>query len=361
VEDFVARFGATPTEFSDVSGVVHYIISFLDFTEPYFLFVDMPVQVASNQLKYTYRHKKSGEVLDPIEMETFLVAPKWEFIPYKKALEVLEHPVTKQILRGEQVFNAAGNSLTKRDVLDKITELVWGPPGHLHAHVEDWLWRFYDELPDSLPKMTDDVMQSLDSYQRKDNEFWTVAVVGALLWFKSPHSLRYLTEYHPIYWSVLRWDQEGNRFTVVPYSGGEAVIWNWDVYTHNHLVVEANTPPGTCESCKTTLHCTKYLNATALFHPTCSCGSPVDPEDVSGWKHGHSTQCQPYDTAHPSFAAFVCQRCIQMAVFDPGNRGRKCSRMECPATQCPHHAGQAAYIAHLTNRRRMLLTHAPQQ
>lgn len=359
VQNFVQKLGVDSSENSTVSSVVHYVLQFLDYEEPYFLFVDMPVQIKSNQLVQTYRHKKSRSALNPEEVETFQVAHGWDFKPYKQAVALLEHPVTKQILRGEKVLSAEGKELSREDIVEKLSIMLWGPPGHLTSHVEDWLYRYYADLPSNSPNMEDINLQALEACQRHDMKFWEIASVGCLMWFKSPHALGYLVDYHPIYSAVLQWNKEDRQFQILPSSGGEAVVWGWDVYNHSHLIIEKNEPPGTCESCKVTLHCTKFLNATALFHPVCSCGKPIDPEDTRGWQCGYGKDCEKYKKEHPAFDAFVCQRCIQMALTDPNNRMRKCDRMQCPAFKCPHHAGQAAYIAHLTEKRRLQLTHQP--
>lgn len=356
VDTFVRDMRIIPTELSSVEDVVSAFMTFLDYTEPYYLFVDSAVQIISNELKSTYRHRKSGSVLPAEEVETFKVIEGWSFEPYQKIVQVLSHPATRQLILGEAVYRpSTGERLTKEDILCKLDEILYWDTECFAMYVTDILARHYGNMPNQ--SMDDVMIRSLDSYQARDHLFWYAAFVGCMLWTRSPFALPFLVEYHPIYSSLLYLDTN-RQVQYVPNSGGEAVIWNWDVYTHEHLIVEANTPPGTCESCKQTLHCTKYVNARALFAPTCSCGGTIDVEDHNLRNHGYSERCRPYKEANPPFNAYVCQRCLNMAIHKLHNTIR-CGRAKCPATSCPHHAGKGAYVAELSKQRRMSLPYIP--
>lgn len=364
-EDFVKRFGVISTEHCSVRDVVYRMMQFLDYTDPYFLFVNMPVQLVPNQLKFTYRHRSTGHVLDPSRVEIFQVVHGWNFQPYRDSVAVLEHPLTKAVLRGEHVLHPkTGQPLTREEVLDRMAKGLWGPAEHIRAHVEDWLFHHYTDLEDELRAKQDELaLDSMEACQRRDSFFWTVATVGCMLWFRSPHALPFLIDYHPIYGTVL-YMTEDRQPRLVPYSGGEAVVSEWDVYNHTHLLVEKSAPPGTCECCKTTLHCTKYINATALKFPTCYCGKPVDPQkeryehDLS-YSSVSKTPCSSYFTDHPEFWTFVCIRCMDATMQgrerDPQFRCGRSIKDACPATQCSHHAGQGAYLAALRQRRSLSL------
>jgi hypothetical protein len=242
--------------------------------------------------------------------------------------------------------------------LKKLSEILYGDHPSLLSVIEEWLFTHFSDLRYNGINLTDEEILQLDSEQQLDMKFWTVATISVLMWLRSPYAIRFLAEYHPVYQAVLYWDSKADKVKVVPESGGEVIVNKWDVYTHLHLLVETNSPPGTCESCKQSLHCTKYINAQALFHPVCSCGKlvPVEETEFRGhdWKNG---DCRAYLEQHKPFNAFVCQRCIQMALDGRDPLIARCQRTVCPATQCPHHAGGKAYIHELTRRRTLMLTH----
>lgn len=356
---FLEYFKVVPTKFSSVEDALESILPFLDYTEPYFLFADMPVQIDGNNFLYTYRFKDTKQVLDPSKIEVFKVKPGWKFESYGITKDLLENSYTKRILAGENLKSEkTGQYVTKEDVLDRIVTVLWGPPSHMRSHVDDWLYGFYEDLPSTAFREDDDVLRSMDAFKAEDQMFWYAAAVGAFMWLRSPNALPFLIEYHPIYGSVLRRDPKTKEIEIRPGTQGEAIVYRWDVYTREHLVVEEGSQPGTCENCKQLSHCTKFVNATALFHPICSCGKTIDVEDTDTFgSHGYSSSCQKYRDAHPAFNAFVCQRCLQMAIT--GNAHdvkRKCSRFSCPATKCTHHAGEKAYYEYLSQRRRLMLT-----
>lgn len=356
VTDAVKAFGVVSSKYSSVEEVLFRVLRWLDFEEIYYLIFGAAVQQNCNQLKFTYRLKKDGTVLPPNRLECFNIVRSFDFPQYKACCEFMDHPMIKAAMAGQVVLHQSKRTpITLDDIFDKLSEILYGDYGGLLSETEQWLYTFYTSLEVNRV-MDDEEILNLDSSRNQDSMFWIASTLAALMWFKSPYAIRYLSEYHPVYMKLLRWDDRQKRMVVIPESGGEVVVDGWDVYTREHLIVEESNPPGTCECCKTTLHCTKYVNAQALFHPTCSCGQPVPVEDTDFHGHDWKGTCTSYLSIHPPFNAFVCQRCMYMAINKLEPSVAKCQRTICPATQCPHHIGSRAYMNELTKRRTMLLT-----
>jgi len=355
VEDAIRTFGVSPTKHSSAKEVLYRVMRWLDFTEFYFLLFDSAVQQNCNQLKFTYRLKEGGSVLSPESLECFNIRSSYDFPHYKGFCELMSHPSVRTVLQGGAVYNPAKSRPVDRiDILEKISKIIYGDFEGLQADVEQWIFDHYSSSS-VLAGLTDEELLSLDSDRQFDTTYWMVATLAALVWFKSPYAIRFLSEYHPVYMKLLRWDAKQSRMVVIPESGGEVVVDGWNIYTRENLVVEQANPPGTCESCKQPLHCTKYINAQALFHPQCSCGSLVSVEDANFQGHGWNEGCSAYLRQYPPFSAFVCQRCMYMAINRMPKETTKCQRTSCPATSCPHHIGARAYAYELTKRRTMLL------
>jgi hypothetical protein len=362
IEDITRAFHVIPSRYTVPQDVAARVMSFFDFTEPYYLFVDSLIQVTSNQLRYTYRVKQTGSVLKPDELECFGVARNHEFRHYQLASQLMAHPTTKEVLEGRFVQHPERkDAITRTDILEKLCKILYGDRDFLASPIEDWVHGHFEEvrygLQSDTRRETFDEVFDLDRLQQQDELYWEVATLGALMWFRSKFAIRFLAEYHPVYSHLLTWDPKQERVCVIPESGGEVIVEGWNIYTREHLTVEENKPPGTCECCKLPLHCTKYINAQALFHPICSCGALVPVEDTGFHGHGYEKPCTTYLKKAAPFAAFVCQKCIQVAVDrHPNPQQARCQRTSCPATQCPHHAGRNAYIAELSKRRTQLLT-----
>lgn len=361
VEHLVSKFRVVPTKFTSVSDVAWRVLTFLDYTEPYYLFYNSCVQLVPNQLKYTYRHKHSGSVLPPDSIEVFEIMPGWKFQPFKTAWDLLNHPTTDMVIRGEFIKHSKrGDAVTTTDITNKLSALVWGDPEFIESWINEWLMHHYQdvEFDATLP---DDEVQSLESFMDKDAEFWRIVALACLLWFRSEHALPFLIEFHPIYGSILGWAKDAKipHSYIEPESGGEAIVYKWDVYTHKHLIVEKNAPPGSCDSCHQALHCTKVINAQAINHPICSCDKEIDIMDVNFQKHGYglNSTCSPYREQHPPIAAFGCQRCLGMLLKNR-TPDMACEHSPlCPNTGCQWHGGAGLYLRNLTERRKMLLTH----
>ena len=359
VTDYLNLFQAVPSRHTKLEHVLYKVFSFLDIHEFYFLLFGSLIQHNANPLLYTYRLKTNGTTLRPDKLECFHVVPQWKFEPFTEAERFVRHPDIESVLRGAVIpHHTKRTPITETDILEKLSEIVYGHHEVLVSEVEEWLFAFYEDIRYST-KTQDEEVYSLDADQVLDSRYWFIATLAALIWFKSPHALRFLSEYHPIYRELLVWDKGIDRVMIDPKSGGEAIVDGWTIYTRADLVVEENAPPGTCGCCKQALHCTKFVNSEALFHPICSCGKPVYVEDTDGTHH-FNRECVPYQQQHPPFNSFVCQRCLAMALhrLPPTTQ---CQRSSCPALECKHHPGASAFGSEMTNRRRMLLTQQPQQ
>lgn len=358
IVDYVGRLGAVPTKYSSIEDVVFRVLRWLDFEEFYYLLFGSLVQQNYNQMKFTYRLKKDGTVLSPKNLECFGVNREFKFEQFKACQDFMEHPMVKAVLAGQEVKHQTKNRpVDKDDILEKISEILYGDYKFLLSDIEQWIYTFYESI-ESSRMLTDEEEMQLESEKQLDLFFWTSVTLSSLMWFRSPYAVRFLSEYHPVYEKLLMWNSSLDRMVVIPESGGEAVVDGWDIYTRKDLIVEENKPPGTCESCKQTLHCTKYVNAQALFEPVCSCGKLVSVEDVQFIGHTwNSNECGTYLKIHPPFNAFVCQRCIQVAIDGLDSSKAKCQRTICPATQCVHHIGAKAHAYELSKRRMQLLTH----
>ena len=355
VEAAVKMFGALPSKHSSVHDVMNCVMRWLDFGEFYYLLFNSAVQHNANQFKYTYRLKKNNAVLSPSNLECFNVAYGYGFDQYRDCCEFLGHPSIQDALQGKQVtYQGKGRPITKTDILEKLCTILYGHFEGLQSEVEDWVLNHY-EHGQFMIELTDEEILNLDSEKERDTRFWLVCMVAALMWFKSRYALKFLSEFHPVYRRVLKWDGARNDVVVIPESGGEVVVDCWRIYTRDDLIVEETKPPGTCESCKNPLHCTKYVNAQALFHPVCSCGELVPVEDTDFGGHGWRGECKAYLREFAPFNAYVCQKCMYAAVNNL-NPATKCQRAICPATSCPHHIGSHAHAQELTKRRTLLLT-----
>ena len=349
--EHAARLAGCPgAEYAACEDVITRVFWFLDYTEPYFLFWDAPVEVSSDHLNRIYK-TKNGETLDPEKVECFKVVPGYGFDRFKKFDAALNHAVTQAVSRtGVFVHYDGRTTTTRRDVLKGLGEILFGThyAAFVDHFIEEWLLAYYDDLEEHMRIDQEGERFDTEAAMENDRDFWYVVALASLAWLLSPHALRFLIEYHPIYDAVLAWNTERNHPVVSP-DGGEAVVHEWDIFPASKLhVIEA--APGTCERCKEDLHCTKYLNARALFQNDCSC-SVQDADPVDTDFYAHDWDCRIKTTA---FFAFVCHKCVADTVT--GSEQPKCPRAICPALRCPWHLGADFRARALTARRTRLLT-----
>lgn len=373
VSNFTESLGLVPSRFSSVKNICHVILSRIDYEEPYFFLVDTLIQMSHNELTHAYRHKKTGDILNPARLETFRLERDWKFRPFWDVKAIMEEPRIINFLNNNVIptkpnpngfgppvplFESREEALLS--LFSKIASVVWGQFGWLENMVEEALSQemenvIYDERVTNDAHARDEVMSCL----AHDKLFWMAASLGLVTWLKGPKAVRFLTEYHTVYDNLLRINDDGT-LTPWPDTGDEVIIDGSIIYTHKDLECLPNRAPDICARCGVHAHCSKELNLTALMHPTCSCGGTIDPtiiEEVYG--HHNSRDCQPYRNAHAIRTGFVCQRCIFVTVNQLGDH-TKCGRTICPAVTCPHHMGPHARVQALTHQRTKQLT-APQR
>lgn len=354
VKSIASDFGVSEENFEyvDYEDVIFSVINYIDYQEPYFLFIDSPVQITEENFAYTYKTEK-GHTLDPESIECFRVIPGWDFRHYRFVKGFMAHPMTREVMAGKRVPSPQkeGGYLTKMDVLKKIAAIVWGESfDFFGGWVDDWMFRHYENLQVDLSREED--APSIDLIIQKEAPFWNVVSLAVIVWMKSPHAMQYLIAYHPIYGTILDWDEHKQHPVVNANSHGFAVVDGWEIHPGGKLNILKSKPPGSCEKCGNCLHCTKYVNARALFKDDCSCGKGVDPTDVEMINHGWD--CKAKKTCFP---AFVCQKCI----FDAVNKKElmKCGRAVCPNTSCPWHMGKEMRLQALTKNRTLLIDAKP--
>lgn len=368
MEDIAEKFSAVPSKFVGAGDVAWQVMRFLDYTEPYYLLVDCPVQLSIGaQLVNTYRHKKSNSVLPPDKIEIFKVNSGYDFKQFRTAADFLAHPGTVAVLSGQYVKHTGrGDRITRRDLVSTLSEILWGNLEFLESWVEEWMYGFYSDL-EYDHNLGDDDMLNMRATREQDKPYWYAAAIGALMWFKSPYAVRFLVENHPIYQSLLEWNKQDGRPEVIPSSGGIAIVEGWDILTLGDVYVESGVLAGSCTVCKQSLHCTKLVNSWAVVDPICDCGKPIkielqDSNEVY-YEYTHKTpECRTYADRHPGYPRvdYVCLHCL----FNKMNKlpqETRCGRTTCPNTMCVHHMGQHAYVRGLTKNRTMMLTqHKPQ-
>jgi hypothetical protein len=355
VEKLTTGLGIIPSKYSSIEDVCSSILRSVDYAEPYFFLVDTLVRITHDEFTHTYRHKKTGDVLNPGKIEIYELDPTWDFRPFHEVRKILNSREVLEFLNGSYIppqFSSREEAL--ESLFARISSIVWG----------DIRW-FEETVEQALENHIEGVIYSekqQDCYDAShaahdDRTFWMAAALGVITWLKGPAALPFITEYHLIYDRLLCLNDNG---TVSPLDrgGGRVVVDGVDVYTLEHLECIPNRAPDTCSCCGALVHCTKDINITALLHPVCSCGGMLDPTDTDTYSDHIGRNCQTYRQVHPPRTGFACQRCIFMTVNQMDNQA-KCGRTLCPAVTCPHHMGAGARIHALTQQRTKQLT-APQ-
>lgn len=361
VDNFTRTLGIVSSKYTSVKDVCEAVLCRIDYEEPYFFLVDCLIQTSHNELLHTYRHKKTGDILNPARLETFKLELGWKFQPFYNVKMVMEQPkivdfINKNIIPPQ--FGSREEALVA--LFSKIASIVWGDVKWLESMVEEAINSHTENLVYSEKTAHDErahaeVTGSMDH----DKLFWMAGALAVITWMKGPAALPFLTTYHQIYDQLLDIGDDGSVFPREG-TGHEVIIDGCNIYTHEHLDFLPNQPADICRCCGVQTHCSKEINITALQHPTCSCGGTLDPmvvEEVYGY---HNTRnCQAHRERYPIRTGFVCQRCIFVTVNQLGGH-TKCGRSICPAVTCPHHLGPHARIQALTYQRTKQLT-APQR
>ena len=381
VSDFLSFLHCPQFKSFDTMDMIRIMFAYLDYHDMYFCFFDMPVQMVMDQHEYTYIHKTTGETLNPEHTEVFQVVRGWDFAPFKEFKRRISHPSVQAYGKGERVMHGKEQRpINREDILRILCEPVYGTydenssqsrQSGIKEYVEDQIDGYLSEQ--SFDQMNDlEAVTTLKDVRLAIIETTVAAGIAVAAWIKSPMAVPFLSQWHPVYYHILGWDNDTNKAYIEKNTGGEAIVTGWDVYTLKSVTKVESMPAGSCRSCTLPLHCTHIINANALIYKRCSCGKTVHPEDlelrlhsVSGGVYGGSAPdeaCIPYRKAHPSMPSFVCYRCAEKhLLFETAMQAPtqyKCSRTVCPNTGCAHHWGEATR-RHVLNQRRIRMLPAP--
>lgn len=358
VDRLVKYLDLSHSKWVSVKDACDRVLHRIEYTEPYFFLVDTLIQLEHDENITTYRHRKTGDVMDPTRMEIFRVRPDWDFKPFKIIDGFLSDKRVEMFLRHNHIpsgFRDRNEALIS--IYKKMAEVIWGAYEGVEWLVEEMLENFaettiYDSNLADDPHAREDLHSSIG----RDYMFWMGCTLATMIWFKSPRALPFLVRHHVIYAELIDFDDNG-RPIINPGTGAEAIIEGANVYTHLQLERIENRAPDTCSSCGTSMHCTKYVNMTALTHNKCSCGEYIDPLDTGDLAMNHfgRRDCQEYVRKYPAKHGYLCQRCMFTRInqMDPDI---PCGRATCPATKCPNHQGQWARLRALTQQRTRQLT-----
>lgn len=359
VDGMIRRLGLTCSRFSNIKDICREVLWRIEFEQPYYFLVDTLVQLeqGGEELK-TYRHRTTGDILDPARIEIFRYKRDWDFKPYNVVVDMFNHPGMIRFLKSNVLppqFKSRDDAMTH--VLSKISEVVWGDFGWLTNFVDEMLIGYEETMTYDDPNIKDvyDRQEASDALSG-DALFWLACSLGAMTWFKGPDAVEFLAQYHVVYGQIV--DIIDDKFVLISDKYDEVIVDGANVYTHQDFEELPARAPDTCINCGVVTHCTKYVNATAILHPICSCGEKIDPMNAGNDAYDHySMSCEAYKRAYPVRSGFVCQRCIFKAIHNLPQEV-VCGRAVCPATNCPHHQGPAARLRALTQQRTKQLTAA---
>ena len=359
---FLSNLGVKPSRFASLKDVVDRCFHYLDWEEPYFFLVDMPVSLTQDNYVYSYRMKETGSTLKPDKLETFSVQMGWKFPHYSYAHKVVTDPRVKLILQGQQIPHAkTGQPMTMYDILETVCEAVFGNYRYVEGMVEQWKEAFYDDaIWDNSKTKNAEELDHLRKCSEEDLPYWLAVTIGIMTWLKSPHGLKFLVQYHPIYYEVLEWDFDADIPKLRKESGGWALVDGWTIFTGKDVERLPGVPPGTCSVSKQHLHCTERVNAKAVMSK-CYCGEPRDiyAEDYYlDERRSHPLPtCRKWEDDNPAQMAFISYAAMYN-ILNQLDTKTACQRHSCPNTKCSYHAGSAARIRALTDSRIKMLTTA---
>ena len=359
VDRFVRMLGIPWSKFSSIENVCNELLHRIEYDEPYFFLMDMRVQLYHGETLHTYRHRATGDILDPSRVEVFKLDRSWDYKPYYAVKNMMEHPGMQAFLSGTAIPPGCKDRREAMPkVLAKISEVVWGPFGWIESLVTDMVTSYEegeaynsDHIKDARER------EEFASALVFDYPFWVASALGVMTWLKGPEALEFLIQYHIVYDRIFDIHDDG---TIGLHSGtgDEVIVEGCNVYTHRELEKIEYRRPDSCVRCGTHVHCTKYVNLTALAHKTCSCGNdinPLDSNETLQTEHGFRRSCQAYFQQHPPRYGFMCQRCLFMSVQGM-TEDIQCGRVTCPATTCPNHQGAWQRMRALTQQRTRQLT-----
>jgi hypothetical protein len=269
---------------------------------------------------------------------------------------------TATVARGGFVAHPSNTrNMDITDIMAPMFEAVYSKWDYSRSFVEHLMTQFHDDLKYNIRTGDLNALQQIEDAREQDFVTWAAVTLGVMTWLKSPHGLKFLMQTHPVYSSVLDWNEDTDRPMVARDSGGFALVDGWTIYTAQDLELREGVKPGTCEVSKQQLHCTQLVNVHAVMHK-CFCGKQRDVLDADEWSHDP-------EHPHPSCRRWKehynppQMRFISYAALDNQLSGRdpktKCQRHSCPKTDCTYHAGYGYRIQSLTENRARMLTGAP--
>jgi hypothetical protein len=215
---------------------------------------------------------------------------------------------------------------------------------------------YYDDMIYDSSYTPEEVIEIRDA-KDSDFPFWAAVVTGMMTWLKSPHGLKFLMQYHPIYYELLRWDEDRQTVAVERGTDGWAVVDGWTIYTANDLDLLPTVAPGTCCVSGQPLHCTKRVNVKAIMKP-CYCGNgsrDMFDEDYYSNPAHRTDLCKKWEQENPPQMVFVSYAALDNILAKRDSK-TKCERTSCPNTKCSYHIGDWARVRSLTANRINMLT-----
>lgn len=375
---FINVFNYKHSRFISIEKAAARCFEYLDLQEPYFFLVDMPVSLTGENYNYTYQMKKTGSVLSPSDIETFGVQKGWAFPHYARAHQIVTSAATAAVMRGQFVpkpkvggENKMGSlatgeqnqlGMTDHDVLEYICSAIFGDISFVKNMVAEWCEDFYECLVYDVKTHDAETAQEIRDASSGDFKFWLSVALGVFTWLKGPHGLKFLIEYHPIYYQLLDWNYDTNNPKMRDDTESWAIVNSWSIYTSTDVIRVPGVPPGTCCVSKQHLHCTELVNSHAVKSKICYCGEELDYKADSYYTANHNKQrlntpaCRRWWDDHPEpqmvFVSYAAMYNM-LKNIDPNTR---CQRHTCPNTQCSYHAGNYSRIRALTEQRTKLLT-----
>lgn len=358
-QKFLPRLNLHSSGLVSLEDIVRAVFIYLDWQEPYFHLVDMPVSLVENSMDSTYKLKENGSVLDPEKLEVFEVKRGWNFPHYTYAHKILTDPLTAAVCSGQRVMNPKNGlvRMTILDILQPIVASVFSQWTYFEGQVDEWMSNYYEDLPysEKYSREHSSVHEAREAMEQ-DTMLWYAVTAGIMTWFKSPHGLKFLVEKHPIYSAVLDWNYDTNLPMISPGSGGIAIVNGMTIYTENDVERLPAVMPGTCCVLNVPLHCTRLVNVKAVLS-SCDCGHPRSLFIEEYWEdHQHSKPvCRDWERRNPPQMTFVSLGALTNVINKKDSK-TPCQKFSCAATNCPLHAGYQARVWALTQQRTKMLT-----
>lgn len=381
-QKFLPPLNLCPSRHSSIEKIVDSCFHYLDWEEPYFFLVDMPISLNQDSYVHTYKLKerrdgdgrmRQSQVLDPSKIETFSVVRGWNYPHYTQVHQIITHENTSNACAGRPVWSQKLNrNLVREDILSMVCTAVYGHWSNLENMINTWVGNFYEEIAYNIQRsQSAKDIDDLDAAMENDLVVWQAVCLGMFTWLKSPYGLKFLMQYHPFYQELLDWDEENQKIIVAPGTEGWCVVDGWNIHTAldcERLSIE----PGTCCVANVPLHCTRRVNAKAVMSP-CYCGEYRDffLDEYGGYRGSdrhHKPTCRAWERSNPPQMVFVSYGALtNILAKEPSNKPGTCPRVSCPKKTCMFHAApqltpqQTQYlrVRELTEGRTKMLTAGP--